>query len=617
MTELTKLGKYELRHELGKGAMGVVYEGFDPFIERTVAIKTVLKSSLDDSKAQGMLGRFRREAQAAGRLSHPNIVSIYDYGDDQDVAFIVMEFVQGKELKKYFDSEERFALPDILRIMSQLLEALEYSHRHGVVHRDIKPANIIIAKNGMVKVADFGIAKIESSHMTQVGTVLGTPTHMSPEQFMGQAVDLRTDIYSSGVILYQFLTGDRPFAGSVVTIMHKAINRDPVPPSQLNAEIPAAMDNIVKKAMAKRAEDRYQTAREFLTDLKLAVEGFPLAVSEVAPVVTSTPAKTINSEATIDSTDERMADAASLDALNARQKMDAEQAARDLAVVEAGAKIAAEVRRQKELEEQAARDAVASKVDPKIEADVRRKRKEAEKLWRKQDAAKARTRVNAEAKANAKVGGKIKKKVDMGQTMIMPSAASLENAAISNKKLRSKLMAFGAVLLGLLLGTWFAMRTSPESKPVVAVPEKPAAQHSVPVVVPSVVKSQPTAIVPSGSKAQDKPPALVKPVEQVKQVEQVKSAPGKVAPSAQVESKVGAKALAEKQSQAKADALRIAHAKAETEARAKAAAEVRRKLAADAQVKSKAVMRTKKIETDTLIQIGIGAADGAPAGTKR
>jgi serine/threonine protein kinase len=477
MTELTRLGKYELRHELGKGAMGVVYEGFDPFIERTVAIKTVLKSSLDDSRSHGLLSRFRREAQAAGRLSHPNIVSIYDYGDDQDVAFIVMEFVQGKELKKYFDSEERFALPEVLRIMSQLLEALEYSHQHGVVHRDIKPANIIIAKNGMVKVADFGIAKIESSHMTQIGSVLGTPTHMSPEQFMGQAVDLRTDIYSSGVILYQFLTGERPFAGSVVTIMHKAINRDPVPPSQLNADIPAAMDNIVKKAMAKRADDRYQTAREFLTDLKLAVDGLPIDVSEIAPVATSIPTNTINPDTTMDSTDESIADAASL---NARQKMDAEQAARDLVVAEASAKIAAEARRQKEQDELAARDALTAKVDPKIEADLRRKRKEAEKLWRMQDAAKAKTRINAEMKARANVGGK--NKVDLDQTIIMPSATNLRNTLVSNNKFRSKLMAGGAVLLGLLLGTWFAMHTSSDPAPVVAGPEKPASQHLVPVV---------------------------------------------------------------------------------------------------------------------------------------
>ena len=272
MPQLTKLGKYEIKRELGKGAMGVVYEGFDPFIERTVAIKTILKSMLDSAEAKDMLSRFRREAQAAGRLTHPNIVAVYEYGEDQDMAFIAMEFVRGKELKKYFENNERFHMQDIVRLMSQLLAALEYSHNRGVVHRDIKPANIILTEENEVKVADFGIAKIESSQLTQVGTVLGTPTHMSPEQFMGIAADRRSDIYSSGVILYQFLTGERPFTGSVITIMHKVLNQDPVPPSALNFNVSKALDDVVAKAMAKRPEDRFQTAGEFSAALRDAAE---------------------------------------------------------------------------------------------------------------------------------------------------------------------------------------------------------------------------------------------------------------------------------------------------------------------------------------------------------
>ena len=272
MTELTKLGKYEIKRELGKGAMGVVYEGFDPYIERRVAIKTVLKSMLDNSEAQDMLNRFRREAQAAGRLQHPNIVSIYEYGDDQDVAFIAMEYVQGKELNDYFENNERFQINDVYRIMSELLDALEYSHNCGVVHRDIKPANIIITENNQVKVADFGIARIESSNLTTVGTVLGTPSYMSPEQFMGLAVDRRTDIYSAGVILYQFLAGEKPFSGSVVSIMHKVLNQEPVPPSAVNYSVAKGFDNVVRKAMARRLEDRYQTAKEFKEALKLELE---------------------------------------------------------------------------------------------------------------------------------------------------------------------------------------------------------------------------------------------------------------------------------------------------------------------------------------------------------
>ncbi len=255
--------------------MGVVYEAFDPLIQRTVAIKTILKSSFDKSEAQEAFSRFRHEAQAAGRLAHPKIVSIYEYGEDEQVAFIVMELIRGKELKEYFDREERFGIKDGIRIVLQLLDALDYSHSRGVVHRDIKPANILITEDGQVKVADFGIAKIESTHLTQVGIVVGTPSYMSPEQFTGLAVDRRTDIYSAGVVLYQFLTGVRPFTGSVISIMHKASNQEATPPSQLNPAASKALDEVVKKAMAKRPENRYQTAAEFTEALKRAADATP------------------------------------------------------------------------------------------------------------------------------------------------------------------------------------------------------------------------------------------------------------------------------------------------------------------------------------------------------
>lgn len=258
--------------------MGIVYEGFDPFIERTVAIKSIHKSAIDKSEAQEILGRFRREAQAAGRLTHPNIVSVYEYGEDGDVAFIAMEFIVGKELKKYFDSATHFKINENMRIMNQILDALEYSHTRGVVHRDIKPSNIMITEDGQVKIADFGIAKIESSEFTQTGTVLGTPSYMSPEQFMGLAADRRSDIYSAGVILYQFLTGERPFTGSNMSIiMHKVLNEAPTFRNKLNPGLPKAIYKTVEKAMAKRPEDRFQTAAEFLKDLNAAVESPALA----------------------------------------------------------------------------------------------------------------------------------------------------------------------------------------------------------------------------------------------------------------------------------------------------------------------------------------------------
>ncbi|MGF1615141.1 MAG: serine/threonine protein kinase [Gammaproteobacteria bacterium] len=260
------LGKFQVRRELGAGGMGVVYEGFDPAIGRRVALKVVQPSRLTQPEAAvEFLTRFRREAQAAGRLSHPNIVSVYEYGEEQPgVSFIAMEFVEGRELKDSFDKGERFPIPQVQRLMDQLLDALEYSHRHGVVHRDIKPANIIVLADGTLKVADFGIARLESSTLTQAGAAIGTPGYMSPEQFGGQTVDARSDLFSCGVVLYQLLTGERPFAGeSFTTVMHKTLRENPLPPSELNVQVPHAFDSVVSKALAKRPEERFQTAAEF------------------------------------------------------------------------------------------------------------------------------------------------------------------------------------------------------------------------------------------------------------------------------------------------------------------------------------------------------------------
>lgn len=286
MSTITQLGKYTIRRELGKGAMGIVYEGFDPLIERTVAIKTILPQQLQADEAPQVLARFKREAQAAGRLNHPGIVAVYDYGEAvvdegytmvageaaqlarQRVAYIAMEFVKGKELRDFFEANERFALKDVERLMGEILDALAHAHAHGVVHRDMKPANLIVLADGKVKVADFGIARVEKSELTQVGTVMGTPAYMSPEQFMGQPVDGRSDIFSCGVILYQFLTGEKPFTGNSTTIMYKVLHEEPLAPSLLNVALPAAFDAVVKKAMAKNPDERYQTAQEFAQAIK-------------------------------------------------------------------------------------------------------------------------------------------------------------------------------------------------------------------------------------------------------------------------------------------------------------------------------------------------------------
>jgi serine/threonine-protein kinase len=260
--------------------MGVVYEGYDPMIKRIVALKTIRADQLAGADAANVVARFRREAQAAGRLNHPNIVSIYEFGEDAGTWFIAMERIDGRELKQCFEANERFTTADIVRIMSQVLDALDYSHHQGVIHRDIKPANIFLLPGGVVKVADFGIAHIETSNLTQVGAVMGTPSYMSPEQIMGLPVDGRSDLFSAGVILYQFLTGERPFAGSATTTMQKVLKEDPLPPSSLNVQAPAGMDAVVRQALAKRPEDRFQTAREFADALRAAAPSLSSTVAE-------------------------------------------------------------------------------------------------------------------------------------------------------------------------------------------------------------------------------------------------------------------------------------------------------------------------------------------------
>ncbi len=277
--EVSALGKYELRGTRGRGAMGTVYEAWDPIISRRVAIKTVRLPDPSDPEAQEQLARFRREAQAAGRLNHPSIVGVYDYVETDELAYIVMEYVDGESLKSVLDRGERLELADIRAIMEQLLSGLQFSHERGVVHRDVKPGNVMLTTptNGshpasatrLVKITDFGIARIESSNMTQTGTMLGTPAYMSPEQFMGHDTTAKTDIYSAGTLLFQLLTGTRPFDGAMSAIMHKVLSAPPPRPSAMGAHL-AAFDAVAAKAMARLPEQRYDSVDAFLVALRAA-----------------------------------------------------------------------------------------------------------------------------------------------------------------------------------------------------------------------------------------------------------------------------------------------------------------------------------------------------------
>jgi len=271
MGELTQLGRYEIVRVLGTGAMGVVYEGHDSKLDRRVAIKTIIKSAMvDATQAADYSERFMREAQAVARLNHPNIVTVYDSGEEGDIAYFVMEFIEGHELKQSLDGNVQFSLSKSLDLMIELLNALDYAHSQGIVHRDIKPANIMIDQSDRLKLTDFGIVKVLDNHEgTQAGTIVGTPSYMSPEQILGTKVSPQSDIFAAGVVLYQLLTWKKPFTGEgVFAIQQKIVTDNPVPPSALNANLPTSLDLIVNKALSKKPEQRYERASEFADDIQ-------------------------------------------------------------------------------------------------------------------------------------------------------------------------------------------------------------------------------------------------------------------------------------------------------------------------------------------------------------
>ncbi len=268
--EKPMLGRYEIERELGKGAMGAVYLGRDPKISRTVAIKTMaLSQEFEDDELEEVKERFFREAETAGRLTHPNIVTIYDAGDEHDLAYIAMEFLKGDDLSKYVKKDSLLPLKQVLSLIQRSADGLDYAHQYNVVHRDIKPANIMWDPDSdTIKITDFGIARITDSSKTKTGMVLGTPSYMSPEQLAGKKVTGQSDIFSLGVMLFQMVTGKLPFTGdSMASLMYKIANEAHPAPESINPDVPRCVTVIINRAMAKDVEKRYQRGSEMVSDI--------------------------------------------------------------------------------------------------------------------------------------------------------------------------------------------------------------------------------------------------------------------------------------------------------------------------------------------------------------
>jgi serine/threonine-protein kinase len=271
-SSIATLGRYEILAELGQGAMGVVYKARDPMLDRVVAIKTV-SLTLPKEELAEYEARFYQEAKAAGGLSHRNIVTIYDIGRSERIAYMAMEFLEGDELRKLLQARAPIPLSRALDIGAQVAEGLQYAHERQIIHRDIKPANIMVLQDGMVKITDFGIARMRNNEVkTMTGMILGSPKYMSPEQVSGKRADTRSDIFSLGVVIYEMLTGTSPFvADNIHGVMYQTMNFNPPAPKTLNPDLPEVLNFIVAKALAKNLDDRYQKAKDLAHDLREAI----------------------------------------------------------------------------------------------------------------------------------------------------------------------------------------------------------------------------------------------------------------------------------------------------------------------------------------------------------
>lgn len=535
MAEIKKLGRYELRNVLGKGAMGVVNEGYDPTLGRRVAIKTILKNAaIDDETERDYAERFVKEAKAVGRLNHPHIVQVHDFGVENDVAYLVMEFIQGRELRSYFTAGEKFEATEVVRIMGELLDALELAHEAGVIHRDIKPANVMLDAQRRVKLADFGVARVQDSDRSAAGTMVGTPAFMSPEQISGGKIDRRTDIFSAGVVFYQLLTGEQPFKGEGAwTVAKQIMQDDPPRPSSVVQSVAAVFDGIVNKALAKKPAERFASAREFAAALRgtqareipvpkpktkadpqaseteiefwraiqnstdaaefeFYLEQFPdgtyaalarhkIAKLREAPDTQSTVRLEAEAQAKLRAAEgerlrQQAEEQARRKAAEARARQEAEAQAKLRAAEEERVRREAEAKAKREAEEKALREALEK---TRREAAEKAKRDSDEKI--RQAQALARLRQQEEAAVRAKAA------VDEDATVAIGSArtaAATPPAPAERKTSYATPAAVGAVVVVAGIGAFLFFGRTPAPAPVAQAPAAPKAEAPAPAAPP-------------------------------------------------------------------------------------------------------------------------------------
>jgi serine/threonine-protein kinase len=622
MAELKKLGRYELRRVLGKGAMGVVYEGFDPTLSRRVAVKTILKSvALDEETERAYAERFVREAKAVARLNHPHIVQVFDFGMENEVAYLVMEFIQGQELRDLLAGGERFEAGECVRIMGELLDALDFAHEAGVIHRDVKPANVMLDAQRRVKLADFGVARVQDSDRSAAGTMVGTPAFMSPEQIQGGKIDRRTDIFSAGTILYQLLTGEQPFKGEGAWTVAKQIMQDEPPsPSTVVKSVSPAFDAIVEKALAKSPAQRFATAREFAAALRGTLSG--------AAVVAPKPKAKAESKASEAEVEfwraiQNSADPAEFEfyleqfpdgtyaglARHKIAKLKGASPAEDTVRLEAeaAAKRRAEEEKARQEAEQAKREAEEKKARREAQERAQREAEAAAKRVAEEKAkreAQERAKREAEEKARQAALARLKQQeaarakaaADEDSTVALPPRRELAAAAASAHAEKTRSLAIPAVIAvvavaGGIAAYLFTGRTPAPAPVAETAPPKPAAAPAAPAVDLEKIRRETEERVRKefAEKAAAERAALEKSLAEkiaaeaaaAKKVAEAKSAAEKAAAE-----KAAAAAVAARQAAEKAAAEKAAAAKAaENAAVQKAAAE---RVAADKAAAEKA-----------------------------